>query len=392
MSGNFIEQIIEGLRQVVDITPAYLHEPYFGGNEIDYLKECIETTFVSSTGKFVNQFEEKIADFTGAKHAVAVVNGTAALHIALEVAGVKPGDEVLLQSLTFVATANAISYCGANPHFVDCNFKDFGIDALLLRNHLEKTTRLKDGVCVNRYTGQVIRALLLMHTFGHPSNMVELISIAADFHLTLVEDSAEALGSFYRGQHVGTFGKFGTLSFNGNKTITTGGGGMILTDDKKLAKRLKHLTTTAKLPHRWDFCHDEVGYNYRMPNINAAIGVAQLEKLPEILSAQKQLFKRYEGAFRDVSGAQVVTAPKDSDSNFWLQTLLLDAEEAESRDTLLEAANDAGYMCRPAWRPAHSLLPYRHCPKADLTNTEAAYKRLINLPSSPQLVFKHNNL
>ncbi len=392
MSGNFIEQIIEGLRQVVDITPAYLHEPYFGGNEIDYLKECIETTFVSSTGKFVNQFEEKIADFTGAKHAVAVVNGTAALHIALEVAGVKPGDEVLLQSLTFVATANAISYCGANPHFVDCNFKDFGIDALLLRNHLEKTTRLKDGVCVNRYTGQVIRALLLMHTFGHPSNMVELISIAADFHLTLVEDSAEALGSFYRGQHVGTFGKFGTLSFNGNTTITTGGGGMILTDDKKLAKRLKHLTTTAKLPHRWDFCHDEVGYNYRMPNINAAIGVAQLEKLPEILSAQKQLFKRYEGAFRDVSGAQVVTAPKDSDSNFWLQTLLLDAEEAESRDTLLEAANDAGYMCRPAWRPAHSLLPYRHCPKADLTNTEAAYKRLINLPSSPQLVFKHNNL
>ena len=288
-SVRFVDQVISALRAVIGQKCAVLHEPNFSGNEWLYLKECLDSTFVSSVGKFVDRFEVDLAAFTGAKHAVAVVNGTAALHIALKLVGVNTGDEVLIPALTFVATANAVTYCGATPHFVDSEEKTLGVDAVKLRDYLEHHTEQRAGQCINSTTGKVIRALVPMHTFGHPVDLDRVMAVAHDFNLALVEDAAESLGSYYHGRHTGTFGLMGTLSFNGNKTITTGGGGAILTDDAELARHAKHLTTTAKLPHAWEYRHDEIGYNYRMPNINAALGCAQLEQLPAILEYIKEL-------------------------------------------------------------------------------------------------------
>ena len=297
---NFPQQIVQAIQSVVGIEPVALHEPRFGGNEWVYLKECLDSTFVSSVGKFVDRFEDELAVFTGAKRAVAVVNGTAALHIALRLAGVEAGDEVLLPALTFIATTNAVAYCGAVPHLVDSEERSLGMDAGALREYLSVTTDIRSGHCVNCSTGRVIRALVPMHTFGHPANVDELLAVAHDFRLQLIEDAAESLGSTVGGRHTGTFGLMGTLSFNGNKTITTGGGGAILTNNIELGARAKHLTTTAKLPHRWDFVHDEVGYNYRMPNLNAALGCAQLEQLPSFLDDKRRLFDRYRLAFSAV--------------------------------------------------------------------------------------------
>ena len=276
------QAITESIKQALNSSKEFvpLHEPCFSGNESKYLQECIDSTFVSSVGKFVNRFEKEIADYTRAKYAVAVVNGTAALHVTLLLAGVESGDEVLVPALSFVATANAIRYCGAVPHFVDSEERTLGMDPEALRNYLQSSSEQRDGICVNRNTGCPIRAIIPVHIFGQPCDLDGLLAIASDFNLALIEDAAESLGSTYQGQNTGTFGLLGTLSFNGNKTITTGGGGAILTDDPKLAKRAKHLTTTAKLPHRWEYLHDEVGYNYRMPNLNAALGCAQLEQLP----------------------------------------------------------------------------------------------------------------
>lgn len=380
------EQVVAAIRTAVGAGPVTLHEPSFTGNEWLYLKECLDSTFVSSVGKFVDRFEADLAAFTGAKHAVAVVNGTAALHIALKLAGVKAGDEVLIPALTFVATANAVTYCDATPHLIDCEARTLGVDAEKLRDYLLNHTEQRAGQCVNRVTGRVIRALVPMHTFGHPVELEELLAVVRDFNFALVEDAAESLGSYYHGQHTGTFGLMGTLSFNGNKTITTGGGGAILTNDIALARHAKHLTTTAKIQHAWEYRHDEVGYNYRMPNLNAALGCAQLEQLPMMLAAKRELFKRYQSAFASVSGAKLVVEPEECQSNYWLQTLLLDADQVNQRNLILETTNDAGFMTRPAWVLMQELMPFKDCPHMDLAGAKSLAQRLINIPSSSGLV------
>lgn len=380
------EQIVAAIGSVVGARPVVLHEPTFNGNEWLYLKECLDSTFVSSVGKFVDRFELDLASFTGAKHAVAVVNGTAALHIALKLAGVTMGDEVLIPSLTFVATANAVTYCNATPHFVDSDERTLGVDAGKLRDYLANHTEQRDGQCINRATGRVIRALVPMHAFGHPVELDALLAVAHDFNLEIVEDAAESLGSTYHGQHTGTFGLLGTLSFNGNKTITTGGGGAILTNDATLARHAKHLTTTAKLPHAWEYRHDEIAYNYRLPNLNAALGCAQLEQLPAMLAAKRVLFARYQAAFSPMQGVALVAEPEQSQSNYWLQTLLLDANQADQRDPILSATNAAGYMTRPAWILMHELAQFKDCPRMDLTMAQSLSQRLINIPSSSSLV------
>jgi perosamine synthetase len=380
------EQVVRAIRAVVGDTPTMLHEPCFKGNEWHYLKECLDSTFVSSVGKFVDRFELDLANFTGAKHAVAVVNGTAALHIALKLAGVTNGDEVLVPALTFVATANAITYCNATPHLIDSEERTLGIDARKLRDYLAHHTEQRGGQCINRTTGRVIRALVPMHTFGHPVNLDALLAVAHDFNLVVVEDAAESLGSTYHGQHTGTFGLLGTLSFNGNKTITTGGGGAILTNDVALARQAKHLTTTAKLPHVWEYRHDEIAYNYRLPNLNAALGCAQLEQLPTMLLAKRALFSRYKEAFSSVQSIALVVEPEQCQSNYWLQTLLLDAKQADQRDPILIATNAAGYMTRPAWILMHELTQFKDCPRMDLTIAQSLSQRLINIPSSSSLV------
>lgn len=388
MINTLDQNMVAAIRSVVGMGSVGLHEPTFEGNEWLYLKECLDSTFVSSVGKFVDRFEVDLAHFTGAKHAVAVVNGTAALHIALQLGGVKAGDEVLVSALTFIATANAISYCGATPHFVDSEDTTLGMASAKLRDYLLAYTQQHSGQCINIATGQVIRAMVPMHTFGHPVDIDGLLAVARDFNIVLVEDAAESLGSTYHGQHTGTFGLMGTLSFNGNKTITTGGGGAILTNDAHIARRAKHITTTAKLPHAWEFIHDEIGYNYRLPNLNAALGCAQLEQLPAKLIAKRTLFKRYQTALAHVEGAKLVTEPAQCLSNYWLQTIMLNADQAHQRDAILQATNQAGLMTRPAWRLMHLLTPFANCPHMDLTTAEQLAQRLINIPSSPSLLSK----
>lgn len=382
---SFAQDVVNAIRSAVGQAPAVLHEPRFAGNEWLYVKECLDTGWVSSAGKFVDRFESDLAAYTGARHAIAVVNGTAALHVALRLAGVQSGDEVLVPALTFVATANAVAYCGAMPHFVESEERSFGLDSGALREYLRTIAEIHGGQCVNRVSGRVIRALVPMHVFGHPVDIDGVMAVARDFRLALVEDAAESLGSTIQGRHTGTFGLMGTLSFNGNKTITTGGGGAILTNDTQLAKQAKHLTTTAKVPHRWNYVHDEIGYNYRLPNINAALGCAQLEQLAEFLAAKRRLFERYRAAFMDMPQAHIVAEPEGSRSNYWLQTLLLDESVAGHRDAILAASNDAGLMTRPAWTLMHRLAPYGECPKMALPVAESLERRLINLPSSTHL-------
>jgi aminotransferase in exopolysaccharide biosynthesis len=380
-----VNEVEDALRSVVGSSPVALHEPSFEGNEWLYLKECLDSTFVSSVGKFVDRFEADIAHYTGSKYAISVVNGTAALQIALKLAGVEANDEVLIPALTFVATANAVTYCNAIPHFVDSERHTLGIDAAKLREYLQENSSQRSGFCINNNTGHVIRALVPMHTFGHPSDMEGLLSIAHDFNLILVEDAAESLGSFYHGQHTGTFGLFGTLSFNGNKTITTGSGGAILTNNESLARHAKHLTTTAKLPHAWEFRHDEIGYNYRMPNINAALGCAQLEQLASKLTAKRDLFTRYRVAFADIEGVTLFKEPQNCQSNYWLQTLVLDEDEPILRNLILESTNSVGIMTRPAWVLLSELMPFKHFPCMDVSAAHSLSARIVNIPSSPGL-------
>jgi perosamine synthetase len=377
--------VVRALRSVVGERPVALHSPTFEGNEWLYLKECLDSTYVSSVGKFVDRFEHDLSKYTGAKYAISVVNGTAALQIALKLAGVKAGDEVLIPALTFVATANAVTYCNATPHFIDSEEQTLGVDAAKLREYLISNTSQQSGYCTNRNTGNVIRALVPMHTYGHSSDLDNLLSIAHDFNIALVEDAAESLGSYYKGQHTGTFGLLGTLSFNGNKTITTGGGGAILTNNADLARHAKHLTTTAKLSHAWEFRHDEIGYNYRMPNINAALGCAQLEQLPGKLESKRNLFKKYQHAFANVEGVRLFSEPKNCYSNYWLQTLLLDENKSKELDLVLEATNSAGIMTRPAWVLLNELASFKNSPSADLTTAQSLARRIINIPSSPGL-------
>ena len=382
---DFPEKIVHAIKSVVGADAVALHEPTFKGNEWLYLKQCLDSTFVSSVGPFVDRFEADLARFTGAKHVVAVVNGTAALHIALELAGVVAGDEVILPAMSFVATANAVTYCRATPHFADSEPHSLGLDPTALREHLRAVTELRQGHCVNRHTGRVVRAMVPMHTFGHPVDIDGLLGIARDFGLTMIEDAAESLGSWTEGRHTGTVGLLGTLSFNGNKTITTGGGGAILTNNSALAVRAKHITTTAKVPHCWDFIHDEVGYNYRLPNLNAALGCAQLEQLPLFLARKRALYDRYSRAFDGIEGVRLQVEPPGCQSNYWLQTLLLDETHASQRDAVLRATNEAGLATRPVWRLMHRLEMYRSAPRAALSKAESLEGRIINIPSSASL-------
>ena len=375
-------QIIKTIRNVTGPGPIALHEPRFKGNELKYLKECIDTTYVSSVGKFVDLFEESIASYTGAKNAIAVVNGTAALHIALKLSEVKANNEVLLPALTFVATANAVTYCNAIPHFVDSDLKNLGIDALKLREYLHANTYQYQGSCINKHTERVIKAIIPMHTFGHPCDLDNLLAVAHDFNIILVEDAAESLGSSYCGKQTGTFGLFGTLSFNGNKTITTGGGGAILTDNTELAKHAKHLITTAKLPHGWEYFHDEIGYNYRMPNLNAALGCAQLELLPDMIKSKRELFKKYDAVFSRLDSVNLFKEPQDCESNYWLQTLVLDDTHVNQRDEILKTTNNDGLMTRPVWKLMSELPAFQNCPSMDLDTSQSLAKKLINIPSS----------
>lgn len=377
--------VVEAIRSAVGPGPLGLHEPRFGGSELAYLKECLDSTYVSSVGPFVDRFEAELADYVGARFAVAVVNGSAALQVALRLAGVQPGDEVLLPALTFVATANAVSHVGAVPHFVESEERTLGVHPVALNDYLDAISELRGGVCVNRQTGRVIRAVLPVHTFGHPVDMDGLLRVVRTHQLVLVEDAAESLGSTIGGRHTGTFGLVGTLSFNGNKTITTGGGGAILTDSEVVAKQAKHLTTTAKLPHRWEYVHDEIGYNFRMPNINAALGCAQLEQLSDYLQAKRRLFGRYKAAFETVPSVRVVEEPPGCQSNYWLQSIMLDESVATERDVILGAAHDAHLISRPLWTLMHRLRPYEACPRMELLVSESLASRLIALPSSPHL-------
>lgn len=362
-----------------------LHEPEFSGNEWAYVKECLDTGWVSSVGKYVDEFELRLAEYTGARHAVAVVNGTAALHIALELAGVKEGDEVIVPALSFVATANAVAHCGAIPHFVDSAQDTLGIDPVALGIHLAHIAEPATSGLRNRETGRRIAAIVPMHAFGHPVALAPLLDLAGRYDLPVIEDAAESLGSFYQGRHTGTFGKMGALSFNGNKIITTGGGGAILTDDAELARHAKHLTTTAKRPHRWEFFHDEVAYNYRLPNLNAALGCAQLELLPDMLVRKRRLAERYRSVFVDASGISFCAEPAGSQSNYWLNAVRIAAADMQVRDALLAASNDAGYQCRPAWTLLHKLPMFAGCPRAPLLVAEQLEASLINLPSSAKL-------
>ena len=391
-TGLFVQSIVDAIRSVLpkDKGTIALHEPEFSGNEWKYVKECIDTGWVSSVGKFVDNFEESLAHFTGAKHAIAVVNGTAALHVCLKLVGVAQNDEVLVPSLTFVATANAVTYCGAIPHFVDSTETTLGIDPIKLGNYLNEIADVQLDGCFNKRTGRRIQAVVPMHTFGHPVDLDPLIDVCNLFGLTLVEDAAESLGSYYKGKHTGIFGKVSALSFNGNKIVTTGGGGAILTDDSELAELGKHLTTTAKVPHRWSFLHDMIGFNYRLPNINAALGCAQLEQLPGFIENKRKLAEVYRQTFSNIDGIQFFSEPEFTKSNYWLNALLLDGKLKGCRDSLLEATNKCGIVTRPAWTLMHKLKMYKDCPRMEnLSVCEDLERRLINIPSSATLGVLH---
>lgn len=374
-------EIVQFIRDIYHKPEGFipLHEPRFIGNEKKYLEQCIDSTFVSSVGKFVDQFEVELAKFTGAKRAVVCVNGTNALHLALMLSGVIRGDEVITQPLTFIATANAISYCGASPVFVDVNLNTLGLSAQSLRQFLEEKTYQKDDGCYNNSTNRKISAVVPMHTFGHPCQIDEIADICKHHHIALVEDAAESLGSTFKGKHTGTFGNIGVISFNGNKIITTGGGGALLFSDEELASKAKYLTTQAKVPHPWEFVHDEVGYNYRMPNINAAIGVAQLEHIEEYLVSKRNLANRYREFFSNI-GIRFINEPKNAISNYWLNAILLDSRI--ERDEFLKYTNQNGIMTRPVWELMNRLPMFSNAQCGDLNNSEWIADRLVNISSS----------
>src|SRR4030042_1953315 len=346
-----IDGIIKAIKSVIPghKGPVALHEPCLGGNEWVYLKDCLDSTWVSYVVQYVNKFESMLADFTGVKKAVAVVNGTAALHIALKLAGVEQGDEVLVPALTFVATANPVTYCGAIPHFVDSEERTLGIDPDKLKNYMKDIARINSTGCINKQTERRIKAVVPVHVFGHPVDLDPLADVCKEYQLEMVEDAAEALGSYYKSKHTGNWGKLSILSFNGNKTITTGGGGAIITNDVGLGKLAKHLTSTAKIPHRWEYKHDYIGYNYRLPNINAALGCAQMEQLPKFLEQKRCLAGRFQNAFRGKEGISFFTEPSFARSNYWLNVLFLNEAFSDKRDEVLEKTNDSGFKTRPVW-------------------------------------------
>lgn len=384
------DRIVSVLRECLKKTispndPIQLHTPSFEGNEWKYVKECLDTGWVSSVGKFVDQFEVNLAEYTGSKYCIATANGTLALHAALLLAGVKENDEVLIPDLTFVATANAVSYIRAVPHFVDVTLDTLGVDPIALHRWLTEIAVVKNGETYNRQTGRPIKALVVMHTFGHPAQLEELEQICKKFNLILIEDAAESIGSFYKGRHTGLHGKVAILSFNGNKTITTGGGGAILTQDPEIAVAAKHLTTTAKVPHPWRFFHDQVGYNYRLPNINAALGCAQLEQLNNFVERKRSIASRYRQFFKNIDGLKFFLEPQHCRSNYWLNTLLLDKADRSVLDSVLKATNESGLQTRPVWDLMHTLPAFSANPKMSTPVSEDLADRIICLPSGPAL-------
>lgn len=387
MTETLIETILAPLLPLKNKEVLALHEPDLTGNELAYVTECVQTGWVSSVGKFVDQFEERLAAYVGAPKAVAVVNGTAGLHLALLLVGVKPRDEVLTPALTFVATSNAIAYTGAIPHFIDSSIEDLSVGASELNAYLESIVEIKNGYSYNRMSGRKISALIVMHALGHPADMVALKKVADKFSLKVVEDAAEALGSYIGTDHVGLMGDVGVFSFNGNKIITTGGGGAIVSNDIELMKRAKHLSTTAKASGDGYFYHDEVGFNYRLPNINAALGVAQLEKLPSFLENKKQLAAYYDAVYENSPLIRSIKAPRGTVSNNWLCAVKLQTDYSSLLQALIEKAHEQKIMLRPLWNLNNTLPMYRHCPSMLLSNAEAHVNTTICLPSSAGLSF-----
>ncbi|MBR1785722.1 MAG: LegC family aminotransferase [Paludibacteraceae bacterium] len=381
------KQIVDFIRDLYggqDFVP--LAVPKFIGNEKKYLNECIDTTFVSSVGKFVDRFEEDMARYTGAKRAVVCVSGTNALHMALLLVGVERDDEVLTQALTFIATCNALSYIGAHPVFLDVDVETMGLSPNAVKEWLAKNAEIRDGQCYNKRTGRRVKACVPMHTFGHPVRLNELLAVCDEYHIELVEDAAESIGSLYKGKHTGTFGKIGALSFNGNKTITTGGGGMLLFNDEELGAYAKHLTTQAKIPHRWEFRYDHIGYNYRMPNINAALGCAQLEHIEEFVADKRATAAAYQDYFSRMDGIEFFAEPENTRSNYWLNAVLL--PNREEQQSFLQYTNDNGIMTRPIWELMNRLPMFENCETDHLTNTQMFADRVVNIPSSVRLTSK----
>lgn len=360
-----------------------LHAPCFIGNEKKYLAECVDTTFVSSVGQFVDRFEEKMAQYTGAARAVTCVNGTNALHLALLLVGVARGDEVLTQALTFIATCNAIRYIDAHPVFLDVDQSTMGLSPDAMRDWLFRNAEMKDSQCFNKNTQRRIKACVPMHTFGHPARIDEIAAVCEEYHIELVEDAAESLGSLYKGQHTGLFGRVGVISFNGNKTITTGGGGMLLLNNEELGAQAKHLTTQAKVPHRWEFIHDRIGYNYRMPNINAALGCAQLEHLEEFVLNKRETAEKYHAFFATIDDMDYFLEPENCRSNYWLNTILL--KDRQAQQDFLQYTNDHGIMTRPAWQLMNRLEMFKGCETDGLKHTQWLEERIVNIPSSVNL-------
>ncbi len=375
------QETITFIKKQYGVTDQFLplHIPTFRGEEKTYLNECIDSTFVSSVGKYVDGFEEDMQHYTGIKKAVACVNGTNAIHVCLRLVGVEPEDEVITQALTFIATTNAITYAGAFPTFVDVDRDTMGLSPEALEDFLYKNTEQREGQCYNKNSGRRIKSCLPMHTFGHACRIEEIAQICTHHNIELVEDAAEAMGSFYHGKHLGQHGKLSAISFNGNKVITTGGGGMILTNDEQLGAHAKHLTTQAKMPHRWEYTHDEIGYNYRMPNVNAALGVAQLQQLDSFLENKRQLAMHYREFFAE-QGIAFFDERENEKCNFWLNAIIL--EDRKQRDQFLEETNDAGVMTRPIWTLMNKMPMFENCEKGDLSNSQWLEDRVVNIPSS----------
>ncbi len=384
MNSNY-EDVINAIKETINIREASLHEPNFSETDYNYLKDCIDSNFVSTVGNYVDRFSKLISQYTNSKYVIPVVNGTAALHLSLLVAGVKKGQEVILPPLTFVATANAICYNGATPHFVDVEKNTLGIDPEFLRDYLTEISTKKSGKLFNKKTGKIISAIVPVHIFGHPCRIEHLTDIAKEFNLVLIEDAAESLGSFYNDKHTGTFGLAGTISFNGNKIITTGGGGAIITNDKKFADQAMHLSTTAKIDHDWEYLHDRIGYNYRMPNLNAALGCSQFEHLDSFIIKKRKLFLKYEKNFSNIKGVQIFKEPKNARSNYWLNTLFIN-KEIFDKEKILKLTNLKKIKTRPSWKLLNKLEPFKNCPSSVLKVSQELEETIINLPSSPFLV------
>ena len=375
-----ITDFIKSLYPGENLVP--LHAPRFIGNEKKYVIDAIDSTFVSSVGKYVDKFEEMICEITGTNFAIATVNGTCALHVALKLAGVHPGDEVITQAISFVATANAISYCGAKAVFLDVERETLGLDPVALETFLQSHASIRNNTCYNSTTGRRIAACVPMHTFGQPCRIETINKICNQYNIALIEDAAESLGSTYKGRHTGTFGLFGIYSFNGNKTVTCGGGGAIVTNDESLAKKAKHITTTAKTPHPYEYVHDMTGYNYRMPNLNAALACAQLEQLDLFVENKRELAILYQDFFESLD-IQFIHEPEHVRSNYWLNAIIL--PDSKTRDEFLKATNKAGVMTRPIWRLLNKLEMYKDCQTDALQNAQWLEERIVNIPSSVRI-------